>query len=213
MFLCHVGHRHHNWKRRFARWDKGTRTLPDHAVAHNFWHRKGLRIGFDHGKPCREAETVLNVSTEFFTASAKWQKLYGVWSCVCAHPILHWMVGMNQNDAKLALLRMGASYSFSRPQPITGTVHGTPAMRGTDGTLNIEPHDPLSPGDRPLSGREGGAGRNAPPLSGGSVESASLQTGSQPTTPTAPKAARDSCLTASPATVIAAPLEPTAVGP
>lgn len=93
------------------------------------------------------------------------------------------------------------------------SVHGrSRPFRAEQGTLNIAPHDPLSPADRPPAGRAGGVGRNAPPLPGDSAESAALPHGSQPTTPTASTAVQDSCLTASPATVVAATPEPTAVG-
>lgn len=55
---------------------------------------------------------LLRVQTSYFTAGAVWSKIYGVWSCTHAAPILHWMRGLSPGDAKLALLRMNATFDF-----------------------------------------------------------------------------------------------------
>lgn len=53
----------------------------------------------------------LRVETEYFTAGAVFTK-YGFWACTKAAPILHWMVGMTGSQAHLALLKMGARWSW-----------------------------------------------------------------------------------------------------
>lgn len=66
---------------------------------------------------------LLRVTTDYFCAGAIWKKISGVWSCINAAPILKWMVGMNSDKAKLALLKMGANYEFLDPT-VTGPSHG-----------------------------------------------------------------------------------------
>lgn len=58
------------------------------------------------------AMRLLRVSTEYFVAGAEWRKIGGIWSCVRAAPIIKWLVGMNADAAKLALLRMGAEWEW-----------------------------------------------------------------------------------------------------
>jgi hypothetical protein len=91
----------------------------------------------------------LRVQTEFFTAGAVWQKIYGIWSCTSAAPKIRWLQGMNPAQAKLALERMNASFTFRPLQP-RGQSTGHRPLRGPDGTLNIAPRDLLTPesGDR-----------------------------------------------------------------
>jgi len=55
---------------------------------------------------------LLRVQTDYFVAGAVWEKIGGVWSCVKAAPIIKWLRGMNPNQAKIALLKMGAHYQF-----------------------------------------------------------------------------------------------------
>ena len=66
-----------------------------------------------------EPTKLLRVVTEHFVAGAEWRKVYGAWSCVRAAPILRWMAGMNRDQAKVALLRMGAQWEWIEP-----SVHG-----------------------------------------------------------------------------------------
>lgn len=54
----------------------------------------------------------LHVQTDYFTAQSIWKKIGGVWSCVKADPVLKWMVGMSTDNAKLALIKMNATYNF-----------------------------------------------------------------------------------------------------
>lgn len=55
---------------------------------------------------------LLRVETNYFVAGAVWQKIYGVWSCIKAAPMLHWMVGKDRDTVKLALAKMGARYEW-----------------------------------------------------------------------------------------------------
>ena len=55
---------------------------------------------------------LLRVTTDYFCAGAVWEKIGGVWSCTRAAPIIRWLVGMNVDRAKLALLRMGAKWEW-----------------------------------------------------------------------------------------------------
>jgi hypothetical protein len=70
---------------------------------------------------------LLRVETDYFVAGAVWEKIGGAWSCVHAAPILRWMKGKNSDEAKLALLRMGAKYDFIPLPKVTGRSHGVTA--------------------------------------------------------------------------------------
>jgi len=59
---------------------------------------------------------LLRVRSDYFVAGALFEKLYGVWACVKAAPILHWMVGKSPLDIKFALLKMGASFQWIAPK-------------------------------------------------------------------------------------------------
>lgn len=65
--------------------------------------------------PCGP-EKLLRVETDYFVAGALFRKIYGVWSCTQAAPILKWMVGKRPLDIKLALLRMAAKFTWVSPQ-------------------------------------------------------------------------------------------------
>ena len=91
-------------------------------------------------------ERLLRVQTSYFIAGAVWAKIWGLWSCVETAPILHWMKNMNTNEAKNALLRMGASFqwiSSSPPKPC-GPSTGHQTTRCLDGTLIIVPRDQIT---------------------------------------------------------------------
>lgn len=70
-----------------------------------------------------KSQLLLRVSTEYFVAGSIWQKIGGIWSCLKAAPILRWMVGMNRDRAKLALLKMDAQYEWIRPR-LSGPSNG-----------------------------------------------------------------------------------------
>lgn len=88
---------------------------------------------------------LLKVQTDAFRAGALWEKIYGIWSCTKSARTLSWMKGMNRLDAKLALLRMGASFNFLPLPKSRGASTGHQAFRSPDGTLNIAPCDLLTP--------------------------------------------------------------------
>lgn len=72
-------------------------------------------------KPIPESprERTLWVQTDYFTAGAIWQKLYGVWSCKKAAPILAWMYRKTPAEVHLALLKMGADFQWLSATPDT----------------------------------------------------------------------------------------------
>jgi hypothetical protein len=55
---------------------------------------------------------VLRLETDGGLAEAYWEKIHGIWSCTRASWVLRWMVGMNVDQAKLALLRMGGKWKW-----------------------------------------------------------------------------------------------------
>lgn len=55
---------------------------------------------------------LLRVQTGYFTAGAVWKRIHGIWSCVETAPILKWMRGMDSGQAKLALLKMHATFEW-----------------------------------------------------------------------------------------------------
>lgn len=57
-------------------------------------------------------ERVLKVSTEYFSAQARYRKVSGVWSCVAADEQIKWLKGMSCAEAKVNLLKMGAQTSW-----------------------------------------------------------------------------------------------------
>lgn len=66
----------------------------------------------NQGAVTSSPEKLLRVETDYFVAGAVYQKIYGVWSCVLAAPILSWLKGKNTDQAKLDLLKMNASWSW-----------------------------------------------------------------------------------------------------
>jgi hypothetical protein len=62
-----------------------------------------------------ESERTLRVETEYFIAEAVWRKIYGVWSCFQASKVIRWMVGQREQEAKVALLKMGAKWEWRKP--------------------------------------------------------------------------------------------------
>jgi hypothetical protein len=54
----------------------------------------------------------LRVETDYFVAGAIFEKIYGVWSCVRAAPILRWMIGKSPKEIHTGLLKMGADYDW-----------------------------------------------------------------------------------------------------
>lgn len=68
-------------------------------------------------QPTVPLERLLRVTTDYFCAGAVWKKTAGVWSCVLAAPILKWMVGMNPDSAKIALIKMDAQFLWISVNP------------------------------------------------------------------------------------------------
>lgn len=68
------------------------------------------------GIPHQHKSRILVVSTEFFESESLWEKISGIWSCVKSGPSLRWMKGMNADSAKIALLKMGASWHWTNPE-------------------------------------------------------------------------------------------------
>lgn len=56
---------------------------------------------------------ILVVSTEFFTAFTHWSNEFGSWRCTKADPKLDWMLKLSPDQAKLALLKMGAQFTWA----------------------------------------------------------------------------------------------------
>ncbi len=118
--------------------------------------------------PCPPRELLLEVKTEYFSASAVWRKVYGVWHCHSADPVIRWMKGMNQDTVKVALLQMGAEFHWTVQQqtPVVGdtrdgldpaqtTVVGTrPQSRGITSRPELGTAEPtaeaLDPTPRPI---------------------------------------------------------------
>lgn len=72
--------------------------------------------------PVTQISRLLRVQNEHFTVNVLWKKIHGVWSCVEVPPVLRWMKGMTPDEAKLALLRMDATFEWvSTTQNETGT--------------------------------------------------------------------------------------------
>jgi hypothetical protein len=86
---------------------------------------------------------LLIVRTPFFVAGAIYQKIAGIWSCVNTSHKLSWLKSLPLAQAKTALLKMEANFSFrslSPREPFTGHRR----LRVSDGTLNIEPRDQIT---------------------------------------------------------------------
>lgn len=101
---------------------------------------------------------LLRCWNEFWCAGAVWRGSHGSWVCLQAAPILAWMKRTAWNKVKNELLRLGAQWqwtSISVPPTITAGEHGTPALRGSDGSLNIAPHDRIKPRHRNPPHRDG----------------------------------------------------------
>lgn len=102
----------------------------------------------------------LSVITDGMEAAAVWKKIYGIWSCISTTPNLQWMIGMNTDQAKLNLLKMGAEYEWHRhciPQQTDSTKHdltgnGNPETVPLARPSGIETHE----------GRNGDVNQNAP---------------------------------------------------
>lgn len=59
----------------------------------------------------------LQCSNEFWSATATWRRHEGIWSCSYADPVLQWMIGLDQDSAKMELLRRGCSWEWSETKP------------------------------------------------------------------------------------------------
>lgn len=89
--------------------------------------------------PMTPPTKLLRVSTDYFVAGAIWSKIYGVWSCTDAAPILHWMRGLTTAAAKIALLKMGAAFEWiapsqqatPSPSPMRPVAQPAPDTQGT----------------------------------------------------------------------------------
>src|SRR6185503_1284402 len=55
---------------------------------------------------------LLKIQTEYFRAGAVWKKVYGIWSCTSAAPIVRWMKGKSKEQVHLELLKMGAVFQW-----------------------------------------------------------------------------------------------------
>jgi hypothetical protein len=79
---------------------------------------------------------LLKVQAEYFRAGAIWQKLNGVWSCTRAASVLRWMRGMNQNQAGLCLLKMGARYEWTPRRVCSKNIRDPVLFAGATVTRN-----------------------------------------------------------------------------
>ena len=72
----------------------------------------------------------LTCSNEFYTATAVWKRVEGIWFCSHADPPLKWMIGLDQLTAKIELIKHGCSWEWSESKSQSNRV--TP----NNGTLN-----------------------------------------------------------------------------
>lgn len=90
-------------------------------------------------------ERVLRVHNGYFMAEAVWRKIFNVWSCVKADPIIGWVVGMNRDDVQLRLLKLDARHEWCGPADgVRGGIH-CPRSSGPGSDAN-------DPAVRPVSG-------------------------------------------------------------
>jgi hypothetical protein len=91
-------------KRRRRRWNPN----PDKA-----WHEAHPKWAEPREpKPVQKVTKLLRVCTEYYTAGAVWEKVFGVWSCARTAPILHWMRGKTPAQVHLELIRLGAEFQW-----------------------------------------------------------------------------------------------------
>lgn len=143
----------------------------------NYWRRYRKEAGRPIFRPVQErktieAEKVLEVVTDYFSAEAVWKKIYGIWSCVSVAPELRWMKGMGQQEAKLALLKMGASWKWiSRCAIASGG-----ELEANRGPLVNQQYEKLTTSTVRVGVGEGEASGNGASLAGSAVAGLSLQT-------------------------------------
>lgn len=159
-------------------------TRREKELNHLFWkqdRRRIDRLAFNHGViPKDSQELLLWVSNDYFTAGAVWKRIFGVWSCIKAAPIIKWMVGMNKDKAKLELLRKGCTYQWIYPgvnckSGIVAQSKSTSPLVGEKGRCetNTRINNPSA-----LAGiaRDGGLAGNGPAFTSETADSLSLQT-------------------------------------
>lgn len=76
--------------------------------------------------PNLNRKRLLVVQTEFFRAGSLWIGR----RCVKAAPLLRWMVGTNADQVKIALLKMGASWSWLPLRPRVSSLGLSVAVNG-----------------------------------------------------------------------------------
>ncbi len=93
----------------------GSRPRPPRLTVNRKIQIRASQVTPSQSKP--PLERLLRVRTDYFCAGAVWRKTAGVWSCILAAPIIKWMIGMNPNTAKLALLKMDAQFEWISKNP------------------------------------------------------------------------------------------------
>jgi len=134
-----------------AEWSREVRAkhaearLPSPSLA----QPRALSIKPSHLNPTLTPHPVrlLRVTTDYFCAGAVWEKIGPCWSCFRTAPILKWMRGMNPDQAKLALLKMGARYEFldSNQPRVQDTARAGQSLPSRGG-VNGEPQRPKALG-------------------------------------------------------------------
>lgn len=140
------------------------RTNPNPDAAWLASHPGRACISDPRLKPVREL--LLRVDTGFYTAGALWRKVFGVWSCTKAAPILHWMVGQTPSEVHLELLKLGAEFEWikdpadsrhcsflsAESASVTNeaTVRPTSASSGSQDGVSRQESSPLPPAPRTL---------------------------------------------------------------
>ena len=64
--------------------------------------------------PALGIKALLRVVTDYFVAGAVFQKKWGIWSCIEAAPIIAWMKRTPLEQIKASLIKMGASWEWTR---------------------------------------------------------------------------------------------------
>ncbi len=85
-------------------------------------------------EPIPTISKLLEVSNEYFTASAVWTRRDNVWSCTAASPILSWMKTTPYDKVQVELLRRSCKWFWRRPQTCSdGPQRVNPALNRTQG--------------------------------------------------------------------------------
>lgn len=73
---------------------------------------RGLQLPDNPHSYSPDSQRLLQVSNDFFTAGAIFQRKDGIWSIITTAHILNWMNGLTINQIKNELLRKGCSYHW-----------------------------------------------------------------------------------------------------